>query len=669
MITSTRYKSGLYDELFQKAGKRLSDAGITIDAPIESLEEYFANLKTIVYLKDEIISTSNEQELQDRFYYLRLPLDEPPIWIDANTRTISKKIEDSGYGAWESGEYKEYKKGSNHPFFTNGIAVQGDEVAEIIYFEIDRFFDATDLSLMDIAVQWIHEEDLKGAGDPYYRYTPIVIKDIESNPGKLIFGWPISSDITSRSGKINFSIRFYRIDGNQIIYSLSTQTQSVAVNPTILANIEDGYSAIDNQTSLILGRLQNSIFKGYDDPDTPIFVLLSPNGENNIDIGKEIESITEDINLYILYQATSGQLSYRWILEPLTFGNEQQSPIELSSFTKLSIEDSDTDTTGYLKINAYNSNIVNYYQKTEDNKYKMIQVLGETDFNTALNTAKELYIRCAVLRFENAIQDLCAGKIKVDVKNTYYDKEVVLSTANEEEYNNHYWEIAGPKPIIKEGLSLNESYNLNDETVTEILLNYNESNNIDHNTHIAWREKDNSNSLEEGLIGDNILNKYPLLKLEEGYYYAELYNYKNNTSSNVVTTNNTFVYEPLESFSLKEDATIIRDAESGEYIKIKITGLEKYTTNPNNKITINLDAVEIDGIEEFTYTQDSNDAFTLISNLPSSKFTEQGLGAAGVGLKIKVLIEKINKINEEEIKVVDSVESILEDTFYIFIEG
>lgn len=662
MITSTRYKSGLYDELFQKAGQRLLDAGIVIDAPIESLEEYFANLKTIVYLKDEIISTSNEQELQDRFYYLRLPLDEPPIWIDANTRTISKKIEDSGYGAWENGEYKEYKKGSNHPFFTNGIAVQGDEVAEIIYFEIDRFFDATDLSLMDIAVQWIHEEDLKGAGDPYYRYTPIVIKDIESNPGKLIFGWPISSDITNRSGKINFSIRFYRIDGNQIIYSLSTQTQSVAVNPTILANIEDGYSAIDNQTSLILGRLQNSIFKGYNDPDIPIFILLNPNSEDNIGIGKEIESITEDMNLYMLYQATSGQLSYRWVLEPLTFGNEQQSPIELSSFTKLSIEDFDTDTTGYLKINEYNSNIVNYYQKTEDNKYKMIQILGETDFNTALNTTEELYIRCAVLKFENVIQDLCAGKIKVDVKNTYYDKEVVLSAVNEEEYNNYYWEIIGPQSIPENSFSIDESYNLSDEAVPEILLSYNSNSNIDENTHIIWYNENNEEEAlknGEGIIREG-LDKYPLADLKEGYYKASLYNYKNNTSAPIVNTNSTFVYEPLEEFSFDSTDNLECVADENGYLEIKVTGFDNYLDNPNNNMIVKFS--NFLEIENSNYRVEGN---KLKTDILASRYLDKPSGETSIfGFGTIEII--INKINKETEKVVSSVNYIGEDGYYFF---
>ena len=45
MITSTKYRSGLYEDLFQKANERLSNlekAGFDKDTlPIESLEEYY----------------------------------------------------------------------------------------------------------------------------------------------------------------------------------------------------------------------------------------------------------------------------------------------------------------------------------------------------------------------------------------------------------------------------------------------------------------------------------------------------------------------------------------------------------------------------------------------------------------------------------------------------
>ena len=57
---------------------------------------------------------------------------EEPFLIDANSRAIQIPAE--------------FKK--------NGIAVQGDDLAEVVYFEVDRYFDAVDLNNCQIFIQW-----------------------------------------------------------------------------------------------------------------------------------------------------------------------------------------------------------------------------------------------------------------------------------------------------------------------------------------------------------------------------------------------------------------------------------------------------------------------------------------------------------------------------------
>lgn len=107
-----------------------------------------------------------------------LPLDEPHFEINANTRAIIIPAD--------------FKK--------NGIAVQGDDLAEVVYFKVDRYYDAVDLNACDIYVQWeLPKDKIKGV-------SPVQIKDISSQPGKLIFGWPISSAITKSSGALKFSV-------------------------------------------------------------------------------------------------------------------------------------------------------------------------------------------------------------------------------------------------------------------------------------------------------------------------------------------------------------------------------------------------------------------------------------------------------------------------------
>ncbi len=57
------------------------------------------------------------------------------------------------------------------------------------------------------------------------RISPILVKDIISDPSYLIFGWCIHGDATRKAGTIKFAIRFYSIDlsTKTFLYSLRTQ--------------------------------------------------------------------------------------------------------------------------------------------------------------------------------------------------------------------------------------------------------------------------------------------------------------------------------------------------------------------------------------------------------------------------------------------------------------
>lgn len=156
-----------------KLFKKYSDSAVEGYNPnnhITSLEEYFSYLRTLV-------NTNSDYKMK----YIVLPLDEPHFTIDANTRAI--------------GIPNEFKK--------NGIAVEGDDLAETIYFEIDRYFDSMDFNNCLIYVQC---ELPKTKEKVIY---PVEYKDITSMPGKLIFGWPVSSNVTNSAGALKFSVQFY----------------------------------------------------------------------------------------------------------------------------------------------------------------------------------------------------------------------------------------------------------------------------------------------------------------------------------------------------------------------------------------------------------------------------------------------------------------------------
>ena len=201
----------------------LDDEGNKIKAPISSLQEYFSYIQELSSLD---------------MTYTVLPLDEEPFIIDANTRQITVP----------------------EAFKTNGISVQGDEISEIVYFRIDRFYDATDLGLKKIYIEWTAPNGDKGVSVP-------CVVDLDSEPNFIIFGWPLSSAITKMPGQVTFAVRFYTIDetSQKIDYSFATLTQAVQVKESLsydLTNLKSNGIAIDNALNLIKGRFENTTPSG-----------------------------------------------------------------------------------------------------------------------------------------------------------------------------------------------------------------------------------------------------------------------------------------------------------------------------------------------------------------------------------------------------------------------
>ena len=167
--------------------------------------------------------------------YTILPLDEDVFTIDANTRQISVP----------------------QSFAQNGISIQGDEISEIVYFKINRFYDSTDLATKNIYIQWTAPSGEKGVSVPW-------VIDIESEPNYIIFGWPLSSAITKQAGNVVFAVRFYSLDENteKIDYSFATLTQTAQIKPSLNFDIENLATTgvmVDNANALIANRLVNTI--------------------------------------------------------------------------------------------------------------------------------------------------------------------------------------------------------------------------------------------------------------------------------------------------------------------------------------------------------------------------------------------------------------------------
>lgn len=285
---------GIYTICMDKKEDFNADQVYYLSDDITSLDEYFSYIVEL-------------NKISKR--YTILPLDEEVFEIDANTRTITVP----------------------NSFKTNGISVQGDEVAEIVYFRINRFFDAIDLALRDIYVEWKSAAKDETGKEITGVSVPWVI-DTESDPGYIIFGWALSSKITAAAGTVTFAVRFYTFDKEKEIleYSLSTLQQTATIKPSLnfdLKNIIMDGTLIDDCDSLITDRFKNSeLSSGAVQAEVPEWIIdlklpsdnlfeVDENGAklvyvNLADVdGFKVAPITRDVQALA---ADAGQLSYTW---------------------------------------------------------------------------------------------------------------------------------------------------------------------------------------------------------------------------------------------------------------------------------------------------------------------------------------------------------------------
>ena len=263
---------------------------------ISTLEEYFSWLKNL----------GDEQLGGDKKYTI-LPIDEDHFEINANTRAINIPAS--------------FKK--------NGVAVQGDDLAEVLYFKIDRYFDYMDLNNCDIYIQW--ETPKSADGTTIKSVSPAYIRDIESEPGKLIFGWALSDVITANPGNLKFSVRFFQwqdpknvADGGEKIlaYSFSTLTAQVLIQPSINFNPEKDEYKVDDVANRLLERLKNSEIAGGYAAAPPEFVVdLVENPQDNKP-GYDLNPETNKFELLVqAFASDTGSISYTWKRQTLNEDN------------------------------------------------------------------------------------------------------------------------------------------------------------------------------------------------------------------------------------------------------------------------------------------------------------------------------------------------------------
>ncbi len=275
--------------------------------------------------------------------YTRLPLDEEPFFIDADKRSIAVPAD----------------------FSANGVSVQGDEVSEILFFKINRFFDATDLNQCKIFIQWKSSETdefgnfKEGVSRPW-------IQDIVSEPGYLIFGWPISSKITKTAGTVTFSVRFYRLDeADKLIYSFSTLDQTVTIKPALDYDIED----IANDTSSVLvdDMAANIMLRAINSPaSSGNTVALQPYWE---------EGVVEGLQGYTTVLKADGSVKYQ--VMNLGVDEEGFSTVPVRLEIKALSDDSGVVSYTWTKVNKEGNG--DLYRADGETKFYLPVEYVETD--------------------------------------------------------------------------------------------------------------------------------------------------------------------------------------------------------------------------------------------------------------------------------------------------
>lgn len=299
MITKITPKNrNAYSILFNDARKALLESGkFAVDS---DAYKKLSEANSITGLNDYFSYIGDLLDIDMKF--AMLPVDENVFEIDADKRTITVP-----------------------PAFTaNGISVQSDEISEIVYFKVDRFYDATDLANQDVMVEWIAPSGLKG-------YSKPCVIDIDSNPGYIIFGWALASAITEQPGNVTFAVRFYRYDDTRakIQYSLSTLTQTAVIRPNIGLDIPnllkneslEGYKVLGEEiVALIKERTENSNFSSTDVAKMPIIFAIDPEHVaylTPVDSGKTDEEGNPITEYTVEIKASSyapdtGDVTYFW---------------------------------------------------------------------------------------------------------------------------------------------------------------------------------------------------------------------------------------------------------------------------------------------------------------------------------------------------------------------
>lgn len=228
----------LYEARLAEINRLLHEQNLLAnDEVVDTLESYYQHIVEIQKLPVRYVDPDTGEAYKSK--YLLMPLDEPLFQIDANKRSITVPTD----------------------FAKNGIGVKGDHRAEVLYFAIDRYFDARDLydGTDYIIINWQFRGPNDSRNKELETHTSIALAPDDTYiPGQIVFGWVIEQDMTPTKGTLSFSIAFVSKNAdNTYSYAFNTTVASVTVNDSLV--LEDP-SILSSLKRPIFERLRNSEF-------------------------------------------------------------------------------------------------------------------------------------------------------------------------------------------------------------------------------------------------------------------------------------------------------------------------------------------------------------------------------------------------------------------------
>lgn len=400
-----------YSILFADAFKLLQENNKLTDAEIAagvftSIEEYFTHIKDLAELhinnvKGTIDNNQPKNIWNSRFAlyskYLMLPLDEEPFRINTNTRAISIPA----------------------VVASHGIGLHGDQRAETLLFEMDRYFDFIDLVTTNIYAQWVNPIGQEDA-------TLLTMVDYDQN--KIRFGWTLSKKALGGNGTLTFSIRMVARDTeDKIVYSLNTLPVSVKVKPALSA--EGEIEPTDEESWAFIEAVSNGANSGVKDyPKMAIIYKDLPTTNINL---------VNDMNTFAIgaYAPDTGLLKYSWTYIPYIEGEPSATYTGTNSYYYIPTKDSEpVEGHQYYTFNAADSTYeLNAEPWVEGTTYyerdKQVLVGYEITSDTDVVNSKKYYT------YDSANGTyVLADIVEFDADTTYYEetaKLIILSSSND----------------------------------------------------------------------------------------------------------------------------------------------------------------------------------------------------------------------------------------------